>query len=381
MAYGIKSITGHYVPNGSGRDWNIVGDFEYRNGRKTPDASATGFRGVPTLYQPRTCAEVEAGNLRRLGAKTSQLERWAKRHAERGEGHGGQQAPAREEYAKRKAEAYEKAILAKSASAPAVRPTSMGDIGSKATETMGLAAKKAVKAAEETFQARQQKAVRSEGKSKRYFESTSWNHGQIPGWQGKKYVLPLSEEDAAAGVPRGPCSHDEIAGSGDHTRGIVSSFPHFHAEYHKLGKVEVPGQEKRLELSRAADSRRAGVYSIDPALTKKAMDEQKGEMCCGIHGRLPHHKSVQSDLGYDQGFVQPEKYAPDKYHGLDIWKDKPNLKAKKAQEGDECLGIKTGQPHFRSTYSDLGNIADWPKSRYNFGNVATANYRFTVWRD
>lgn len=381
MAYGIKKITGTYVAD-SRSDWMIFGDFEYRNGRKTPDASAPGLRPEPPPQRPKKCAEVDAASLKRIGAKTSQLDRWAKRHAERGDGHGGQDAPVREERARRKAEVYERA-MASAASAPSLqRPTSMGEHGAQTTSGIGLAAANAVQAAHDAARAKKANTASTRKEPKMHLQSTSWNHGQIPGWLPKKYELPFADENAAVGLPRGACEYDAIAGSGDQTRGIRSDLPHFLADSHRLGQVEVPGQELRLELQKGADSRRAGVYSIDPEATAKAFREKVGEYTCGIRGKLPHHKSIISDLGYEQNFVLPEKYNPDKYHtGFKRYKDNPDPNAKKDQEGDECRGIKTGQPHFRSTQSDLGRIPGWSKSRYNMEPVAGRDYRLTLWRD
>mmetsp|Transcript_28315 Transcript_28315/g.51106 ORF Transcript_28315/g.51106 Transcript_28315/m.51106 type:complete len:208 (+) Transcript_28315:70-693(+) len=43
MAYGIRKITGTtYWPYGSGRDWFFVGDLDYINGRRTPEAHIRG---------------------------------------------------------------------------------------------------------------------------------------------------------------------------------------------------------------------------------------------------------------------------------------------------------------------------------------------------
>eukprot|EP00930_Biecheleria_cincta_P045696 TRINITY_DN31498_c0_g1_i1.p1 TRINITY_DN31498_c0_g1~~TRINITY_DN31498_c0_g1_i1.p1 ORF type:complete len:399 (-),score=56.42 TRINITY_DN31498_c0_g1_i1:226-1371(-) len=381
MAYGIKRITGTYVAD-SRSDWMIFGDFEYRNGRKTPDISTPGMRPVPPPRKPKKCAEVDASNLKRIGANTSQIERWAKRHAERGDGHGGQDAPDREEKARRKAEVYERA-MASSTSAPALlRPTTMGELGAKTTNSIGLAARSAVQAAHDTAQAKKAMTSVTRKPPKMHLQSTSWNHGQIPGWLPKKYELPLAEENAAIGLPRSACEYDGIAGSGDHTRGMHANVPHFLADSHRLGQVEVPGQDVRHEMQKAADSRRAGIYAIDTAVRDAAFRDQTGDYANGIRGRLPHHKSTISDLGYEQNFVLPEYHNPDKYHtGFRRYKDKPDPNAKKDQEGDECRGIKTGQPHFRTTLNDLGSIPNWPKSRYSMEAIAGRDYRLTLWRD
>ena len=139
------------------------------------------MRPVPPPRKPKRSAEVDAGNLKLIGAKTSQIERWAKRHAARGDGHGGQDAPDREEKARRKAEVYEKA-MASSTSVPALlRPTTMGDLGAQTTGSIGLAARTAVQAAHETAQAKKAITSNTRKEPKMYLQSTSWNHGQIPG--------------------------------------------------------------------------------------------------------------------------------------------------------------------------------------------------------
>jgi len=378
MAYGIKAITGTYVGD-SRSDWMIFGDFEYRNGRKTPNLDAPGLRPEPPPSRPRKSAEVVAGNLKRLGAKTSQVERWAKRHAERGEGHGGQDAPEREDYARRKADVYEKA-MASSQSAPVLRETTQGELGAKTTGSMGFAARRAVDAAHDRQQARNQKAKQEAKKVKGYFDTTYLNHGQIPGWQQARYELPVAVENAAVGLPRGECEYDATAKSGDYTRGMKGR-RHFFADSHNLGQVEVPGQERAFELEKARQGRAGGVYEIPKEVIDKALRDQVGELTCGIHGRMPHRKSLQSDLGYDQNFVQPEKGVPEKYWSMRKFKDQPDLNAKKAQEGDECLGIKTGQPHFKTDAHNLGNIPNWPKSRYSMEALAMQNYRLTLWHD
>eukprot|EP00931_Biecheleriopsis_adriatica_P038712 TRINITY_DN22138_c0_g1_i1.p1 TRINITY_DN22138_c0_g1~~TRINITY_DN22138_c0_g1_i1.p1 ORF type:complete len:366 (-),score=55.23 TRINITY_DN22138_c0_g1_i1:37-1086(-) len=349
MAYGLKKITGLYQANGTGRDWFFVGSYDYRNGRRTPQANVPGLKPTKPPTQPLgPPAEIVAGRQHTQAAATNQAERWAKLHIERGEGHGGPKAHSQ--------------TMSLSASEP----------------LLADAAKWTKKALREAGKHRS-KGPRGDGcLAKTSWESSSWSHGNIPDWSPKKYELRRSEENAMAGVPRGPCEYDTTAGSGDHTRGLRGSKPHFAATYHDLGQVEVPGQSRRIELEAAATDRQARVPEAD-----KTFKRQEGDHSLGILGQLPHHKSTMSDLGYNQGFIQPEKYAPAKHHhsASRTFFDNPDLKAKKAQEGDECLGIKTGQPHHRPTYSDLGNIPDWQGKRYDFGPIANTRYRFTVWRE
>lgn len=373
MAYGLKGINGNYQADGSGRDFFFVGDFTFKNGRKTPDANTKGLKPVPAPSHPRKIAEVDAGNTRKIGAKQTQIQKWAKHHMERGEGFGGQQAAHKEEKARKQREIMEKAM-----SMPSLDSTIAAASGS-----LGPAAQKNFKDAELQARVSRKKQPRGDGslnKSDSWIESTQWSHGAIPGWQPKRYELPKGESNAAIGLPRGACDYDKAAGPGDQTRGIRAAVPHHFADSHKLLKT-VAGQGKQFELEFAAENNRAGVDKVDPSIRDKAMRDQTGDFRCGITGDLPHHKSFLSDLGYNQGFVMDERQVPDKYHGLPIFKDSPDLKAKKAQEGDECLGIKTGQPHYRSTSSDLGSIPGWHKSRYSFSSVANANFRLTMWRD
>lgn len=69
MAYGLRSIVNSgYMPYGNGRDWCFIGNFDYRNGRRTPDAnlrskkknqSSGGQPAVQKRGEPREMAQTK----------------------------------------------------------------------------------------------------------------------------------------------------------------------------------------------------------------------------------------------------------------------------------------------------------------------------------
>ncbi|CAE7293957.1 unnamed protein product [Symbiodinium natans] len=195
--------------------------------------------------------------------------------------------------------------------------------------------------------------------------------------QGVSAQSSTADENARIGVPRGPCEADLHAGPGDHTRGIRGSVPHFSATSHGLGQVDI-GDRPRVVVAAAELNRDARIHEAD-----KNFKRQEGDMSCGIVGKGPFHKSTLSELGEHQNFIPQEVGAPMKHHFASqrIFFDSPDLQAKKAQEGDCCLGIKVNKPHYTSTYSELGSIPKWPQKRYDFGPIANTRYRFTVWRE
>jgi len=293
--------------------------------------------------------EVQAGRRRTEGARTSQVERWTLRHAERGEGSGG----------------------------PKAKTT--GTLTSSFSESALSASTTARSWKEATSEASgRKKAPKGDGSmAKPGFDCTSWLHGQIPGWQGTRYELARAEENARIGVPRGPCDADLHAGPGDHTRGIRGSAPHFSATSHSLGQVDM-GDRPRVVVAAAELNRDARVPEAD-----RNFKRQEGDMSSGILGKGPFHKSTLSELGEYQNFTHQEVGAPLKHHfaSQKIFFDSPDLEAVKSQEGDCCLGIKAHKPHHTTTYSDLGNIPKWPKKRYDFGPIANTRYRFTMWKE
>lgn len=339
MAYGIKKITGTYQSNGTGRDWFFMGDFEYRHGRRTPPPNVLGQRPEKPPMQPRgPPVEIHAARQRMEGTKSSQAEKWLRRSGSSN-------------------------VLKPSASEPAM---------STGTPKSSLSWKEASQRA-----AGRRKSFKAGLTGKGGYEPTSWKYGSIPDWPEPKYQLERAEENKVIGVPRGPCAADETAGPGDHTRGIRGSAPHFVATSHSLGQVECP-LDKRVCVEIAEVNRAARVHEAD-----KNFKRQEGDLSLGIVGKEGSYKSTMSDLGQYQGFSVPEWGTPDKYHFLPdaMFFDKPDLQAKKSQEGDHCLGIKVKKPHYVSTYSELGNIPGWPKKRYDFGVIADTRYRFTKWRE
>mmetsp|Transcript_139191 Transcript_139191/g.246020 ORF Transcript_139191/g.246020 Transcript_139191/m.246020 type:complete len:192 (-) Transcript_139191:138-713(-) len=61
MAYGLRSISPKYRPNGSGRDWFFVGDPLYSSGRRTPGPQyqARIERMIPPLVQRKGPSEIQ----------------------------------------------------------------------------------------------------------------------------------------------------------------------------------------------------------------------------------------------------------------------------------------------------------------------------------
>lgn len=289
--------------------------------------------------QPRgPPVEIHAARQRMEGTKSSQAEKWLRRSGSSN-------------------------VLKPSASEPAM---------STGTPKSSLSWKEASQRA-----AGRRKSFKAGLTGKGGYEPTSWKYGSIPDWPEPKYQLERAEENKVIGVPRGPCAADETAGPGDHTRGIRGSAPHFVATSHSLGQVECP-LDKRVCVEIAEVNRAARVHEAD-----KNFKRQEGDLSLGIVGKEGSYKSTMSDLGQYQGFSVPEWGTPDKYHFLPdaMFFDKPDLQAKKSQEGDHCLGIKVKKPHYVSTYSELGNIPGWPKKRYDFGVIADTRYRFTKWRE
>lgn len=269
-------------------------------------------------------AEVRAGNARQEGLRTSQVERWMKRHADNGESNG-----------------------CSSPQASMVRASSEPKLGS----------------AEATF--------------KTTYDSTL---GLIPNFEQNRYELPLAEEMNRLGLTKREPYDSLKYPSGDHTTGVRSSKPHFSATSWDLGKGQDPAtlNGKRHEVAICSERIDAKVHEVDFNIKS-----QEGDHCGGIKGKAPHFKSDLSNLGSGQGWNPEERYLPPKHLHLSkpIFFDKPDLKAQISQQGDCCLGIKANQPHYRSTSSDLGNIPGWQPKRYDFGPVANKNYRFTVWRE
>mmetsp|Transcript_47347 Transcript_47347/g.110750 ORF Transcript_47347/g.110750 Transcript_47347/m.110750 type:complete len:345 (+) Transcript_47347:39-1073(+) len=344
MAYGLKRITGTYQSNGTGRDWFFVGDFEYRHGRRTPPPNTKGTRPEPPLRQPRgPPVEVATGRLRGEGAKVTQVERWTRLHSERGEGRGG--------------------------------PKDLAPSYSEPTLPAGTTVHSWPEAKDQA--AGRRKPPKSQPIAKTSFDRTYDLHGQIPSWEGTRYELARAEENKTIGVPRGPCDADASAGPGDHTRGIRGSLPHFAATSHGLGQADI-GVRPRAVVASAQLDRDARVHEADNNFKRIEGDQSRG-----IVGKGPFHKSTLSELGEYQDFMAKDVGAPLKHHfaSQQIFFDSPDLEAVKAQEGDECLGIKGRKPHYTTTYSELGSIPKWPQKRYDFGPVANTRYRFTVWRE
>eukprot|EP00927_Polykrikos_kofoidii_P074863 TRINITY_DN70914_c0_g1_i1.p1 TRINITY_DN70914_c0_g1~~TRINITY_DN70914_c0_g1_i1.p1 ORF type:complete len:218 (+),score=18.24 TRINITY_DN70914_c0_g1_i1:70-654(+) len=89
MAYGLRSLSnGSYMPYGSGRDWFFIGDFEYRNGRRTPGPNDrnSAQKTKPVARDKKPPFEVSVG--RSFGAprrhdqvSPGTVERWRQHHA------------------------------------------------------------------------------------------------------------------------------------------------------------------------------------------------------------------------------------------------------------------------------------------------------------
>mmetsp|Transcript_11368 Transcript_11368/g.21557 ORF Transcript_11368/g.21557 Transcript_11368/m.21557 type:complete len:172 (-) Transcript_11368:58-573(-) len=67
MAHGLRMITSStYMPYGSGRDWFFIGDYTYRNGRRTPDPQT---RHLSKIDKPMSLPRGKPREMR--GAKQS----------------------------------------------------------------------------------------------------------------------------------------------------------------------------------------------------------------------------------------------------------------------------------------------------------------------
>lgn len=71
MAYGLRKITNAtYQPYGSGRDWFFIGDYEYRNGRRTPDPQQRHMAVKDAVISGKKCRPLEIQQAERLTATT-----------------------------------------------------------------------------------------------------------------------------------------------------------------------------------------------------------------------------------------------------------------------------------------------------------------------
>ncbi|CAE8590778.1 unnamed protein product, partial [Polarella glacialis] len=224
----LLKINGRYQANGTGRDWFFLGDYEYRNGRRTPPPSKKPEKPLTRcLGAP---AEVRAGNAQATGRKTSQAQRWQKTHLERGASGG--------------AEAHSQ-TMSLAATAPA------GTLSSSASAPVFSSSEAGSSAKLRTSKKVGRKGDGCLATGTEHWQATSWSHGQIPGWAPKRYELLKAEEEKAIGVPRGKSDYKKRQ-EGDHTQGVHCAKPHFHSDYMSLGQ-DPRFTGKRTELGLAVE--------------------------------------------------------------------------------------------------------------------------------
>eukprot|EP00933_Yihiella_yeosuensis_P044487 TRINITY_DN3967_c2_g3_i1.p1 TRINITY_DN3967_c2_g3~~TRINITY_DN3967_c2_g3_i1.p1 ORF type:complete len:367 (+),score=59.07 TRINITY_DN3967_c2_g3_i1:36-1136(+) len=366
MAYGLTTINRLYTGDGSGRDWFFLGSFDYKNGRRTPQANHMPPEMIAPLTKSRGApAEVKAGNAKTEGRRSTKKDKWMKR--------SGQFTTEVVDFEKSASSTIKsESGMKKSSTEPALLSSLKAGASPGSTTLKG------------SSQPRRgtRRAPRGDGCVTEDQWTTTYNtHGQVPGFSENRYHLPVAVENKQIGLSRKPYNSLDY-GSGDHRTNITSSKPHFTTDMNgNLGcAYELPDtffSGRRHEVEVCQQLRDGKVHEADDKIKS-----QEGDLCRGIKGKTDHFTSDMMRLG---SFYKPadDKQLPAKHHfsAHPTFFDKSDLKAKKAIEGDECLGIKTGQPHFRTTSSDLGNIPGWQKSHYNFGALATKNYRFTVWRE
>mmetsp|Transcript_113909 Transcript_113909/g.332852 ORF Transcript_113909/g.332852 Transcript_113909/m.332852 type:complete len:347 (-) Transcript_113909:58-1098(-) len=341
MAYGLHTIAHkNYSPDGSGRDWFFIGDFEYRNGRKTPLGQHTGKRPTRPPGEKKG-APAEVAFQRRVLAgsgKAKTLERWRRLQ--------------QEQVAHTANPKQQMAMTAARTAAPA--KFGKGDT----------------------------------------FAATSWELGSHPSWRGSHYELASGTELEAAGALRSASSPALEPGPGDHTRGIRSSAHHFSPESWKLGN-DPNYSGKRFDLPNGTELEGTGAIR---GPKRDEADPGPGDHTLGICSRTPHFKSDYHNLGQIPGWRHKERGAPLKHstHSVPCYPDivrrskseaslatSPSAGAADAEgeyaAGDHTLGIRGQRPHFTPIYDDFGQIPGWKGKRFDFGPLANYRLRLTEW--
>mmetsp|Transcript_34165 Transcript_34165/g.79408 ORF Transcript_34165/g.79408 Transcript_34165/m.79408 type:complete len:330 (+) Transcript_34165:54-1043(+) len=321
MAYGLHTITSkNFVADGSGRDWFFIGDFEYRNGRRTPTGNASGSRPTRPPGKPRgEPAEMALHKSKILSSgKAKTIARWQRIHDEnnaRATSHSPKlrgtdpalaatswqhgQLAGFSRYELPLGTVLEKAGVIRSASAPAVE-LGPGD------HTRGIRA------------------------AAPHFTAESFRYGSIPDWPEPKFELADGVElEAAGAIRRKPRSQEPERGEGDHTKGICGKAPHYTSVYHGVGKL--PGWQH----PEFGSPLKHHFHSVPcyPEVERRSLPKAA--------------KAVSEEEGY--------------------------------RPGDHTNGIKAQRPHFSSTYQDHGQIPGWKGKRYDFGPLAVTRFRLTEW--
>lgn len=322
MAHGLRTIANKgYVPDGTGRDWFFLGDFDYRHGRLTPSPVSGKSRPLMTRPTKPRNLPTEVVYSKLCNSQKSTKEKWMRHH----------------------------------------RSSSVNVDGAAAWRDSSPAAKTAP--AESAFQA------------------TSWQLGRLPDWRGKRFDLPMANELMDAGVIGCEQISVPTAGPGDHTRGIQGNTPHFAASSWQVGQI--PGwKEKKYELPRAKELERAGVLRSESA--PDLPPTGPGDHSRGIGVGLPHHASTYSSQHSLPDWKQKDHGAPARhhFHSTSVQPDaarggKDDSAA--ATMGDHSRGLKGTTPHFAPTSAQYGQDPTWKGKRYDFGPVASRQHRLTLW--
>jgi len=328
MAHGLRTIANKgYSPDGTGRDWFFLGDFDYRHGRLTPSPVSSKQRPPMTrLLKPRS-VPAEVRHSRSCAAAKSAKEKWMCHHEGTAPGVGGAPQPQ-----------WHSSTPLAARTAPAASP----------------------------------------------FQATSWQLGQLPGWSGKRFELPRASELATAGVIGCERINPPTPGPGDHTRGVKGGTAHFAASSWQVGQQ--PGWAgAQYESSRATELRRAGVLRSESA--PDLPPPGAGDHTCGIGAGLAQHSASSAELGPRPSDWKPkDQGAADRhhYHSTPIFprqSGEGTIDAAAAVTGDHTRGIKGRSAHFAPTSSQYGQDPAWKGRRYDFGPVAFKQHRLTPWGD
>lgn len=295
MAFGIHTINKHYSPNGSGRDWFFVGDFEYRNGRRTPQPNSGGLKPVPPPTRKKGPPfEVLHGRARAAAAKKPLKQRWAEVQL-------SQSSPALLVLdSPSKAQPLElKFMDMRQMPGSRAAEDALAGVPTGATEY-----EKGAKSGDHT------RGIRGPTP---HFAATSWNYSGPQGWEGKRQEVDFIEDLVRAGVREAPQGDSNKLQEGDYTRTIRGKVPHHKSTMSDLGMIPGWNQE-------AYGSPHKHMYHAASVFPDRHLEEAggtlpgvmhkepgPGDQCRGVKGKIPHFFPTSWDLGSIPNW-QKQKY-------------------------------------------------------------------------
>lgn len=230
--------------------------------------------------------------------------------------------------------------------------------------------------------------------------ATSWEYGQLPGWNQQLYDSAKAAELRDAEVIG--CASSKILaqpGPGDHTAGIHGPTPHFAAESWRFGSL--PNQKaQKYELPLGAELQEAGLIRRSRSCTTLTRTAGPGDHTNGL-GSTSHLRSEYQKIGQVSGWRAPEFGAPAKhtFSGTPTFPEIGSWRSGNAcndrmgptelrgpednsyRPGDHTLGIRSSASHFSTTYDQHGQVPGSPQGRrHNFGPVIAARLRLTEWQ-